>query len=884
MIKKNYNFLKLTVLAILINPILWFSISAQKFAFTNGRPIQKGLDAEPYIDTPTRQKIDLSGKWDVLLEKNSFLDKITNKTLQKEIEIPASIDFCGRMVFQRSIYISNRQIKDFCFKLVALGMNYEAEVLVNDIPIGKHAGGYIGFELDIPDGALLPDQNNVIKIIVSNELNSTSTIPLRKRFHGWKNYGGILRDIYLLATPRLYISDLSVNTSLDEQLKSGTIRVEGKIFSRNFGGDTSNSKFEGKKEITCIVNVELYERFTNNKVVEGKPQKLVVFGNEYVSFQTSVKLIEPKLWKPETPNMYMLRTVLLVDEGKTQKDECSLNLGFASFRIKGNSLLLNGEKAVLNGVVWHEGSPDYGASLTYEQMEKDVITIKSLGANAVRFAYHPPHPYMLNLCSRYGLMVLEEMPVRNVPSDVLCEDEFIRLAENQAREMLDRDGRFPCIVAWGIGTQFDTYVKKTEKFLEKIVSAIRERDDRPIYYGTSFILNDACVSKVDFVGIELPSCELTAFQRLVSSWKILHPSIPLVILGYTKEVEHKNRNGFSDPMSQEAQARFYIQSYRILKELGTSASFIDAFADWRNDNPMLTYGFDNCYVHPFGLVNEKREKRLAYNAVRSLYSGDKIPLFPAGKHHEKFPWIHIVVGFIVIILLGKEYNDRRFSQSLKRALTRTYNFFVDLKSFRAASLFHTLIFSFLIFATIANTCSGLLYHFRSNRFVDYVLTYILTFDFIKERIVYISWNLLDGILILFVFFFVLAIIVSFILKLFAVLIKSPVKFSQIYSIVTWGSAPVIFLSPLSMALFRILENTTLGQISLVIIILTIIWSTIRILKGVSVVFEYKPLKLYLIAFMAFCIIFAGLYLHYANFYGDVEAYIKFTGNMFRGVW
>ena len=335
-------------------------------------------------------------------------------------------------------------------------------------------------------------------------------------------------------------------------------------------------------------------------------------------------------------------------------------------RVEENALVLNNNKIKLKGVVWQEDSPKFGASLSYEQMEKDVVLIKSLGANAVRFAFHPPHPYMLNLCSRYGLLVIEEIPVWNVPAEILDEESFQSMAEIQTREMVERDGGYPCVLAWGIGNQFDSADEQALGFVKKISGVIHQLDDRPVYYGSRMLKNDVCTSGVDFVGITLPQCDLKTFRRLLSEWKKNHPSQPLIVLGYGKEVEQNNRNGYSDPMSQEAQARFFIQYYAAIKEANTAGSFVLALTDWRGDRPLLNFGLGDRYLHPVGLLSQTREKRLAYEVVRDLYNEERITAIPAGNYRMSFPWVHVLVGLLVIILIGYESTNRRFAESLQR--------------------------------------------------------------------------------------------------------------------------------------------------------------------------------------------------------------------------
>ncbi len=88
-------------------------------------------------------------------------------------------------------------------------------------------------------------------------------------------------------------------------------------------------------------------------------------------------------------------------------------------------------------------------------------------------------------------------------------------------------------------------------FVQKIAGVIHQLDDRPVYYGSRMLKNDVCASAVDFVGIVLPPSDLKNFRRLLSEWKKDHPDQPLIVLSYGKEVDQNNRNGYSDPMSQE---------------------------------------------------------------------------------------------------------------------------------------------------------------------------------------------------------------------------------------------------------------------------------------------------------------------------------------------
>jgi len=440
--------------------------------------------------------------------------------------------------------------------------------------------------------------------------------------------------------------------------------------------------------------------------------------------------------------------------------------------------------------------------------------------------------------------------------------------------MVERDGVYPCVLAWGIGNQFDSANEQALGFVKKISGVIHQLDDRPVYYGSRMLKNDVCTSGVDFVGITFPQCDLKTFRQLLAEWKNNHPSQPLVVLGYGKEVEQNNRNGYSDPMSQEAQARFFIQYYAAIKEANTAGSFVLALTDWRGDRPLLNFGFSDRYLYPVGLLSQTREKRLAYEVVRVLYNEERITAIPAGNYRMSFPWVHVLVGFLVIVLIGYEYTNRRFAESLERALIRSYNFFVDLRDLHSVSIGHTLILSGAVSITLAGLLSSIMYHYRADRFADYIITYLCALDYVKEQFIRATWHPFAGIIALTFLFFLLGVILALLMKFLALFVKAQVSWIHIYSVTVWGAAPIIFLSPLAMSIFKIMENPSYVLPSLVIIFLFLFWTFLRVLKGISVMYDLSPGKTYAGGILICIILLGGLFLYYDSVFA-LSSYLKF---------
>jgi len=440
--------------------------------------------------------------------------------------------------------------------------------------------------------------------------------------------------------------------------------------------------------------------------------------------------------------------------------------------------------------------------------------------------------------------------------------------------MVERDGGYPCVLAWGIGDQFDSADEQALGFVKKILGVIHQLDDRPVYYGTRMLKNDVCTSGADVVGITLPQCDLKTFRQLLSEWKKNHPSQPFMVLGYGKEVEQSNRNGYSDPMSQEAQARFFIQYYAALKEANTAGSFVLALTDWRGDRPLLNFGLGDRYLHPVGLLSQTREKRLAYEVVRALYNDERITAIPAGNYRMNFPWVHVLLGLLVIVLIGYESTNRRFAESLQRALIRSYNFFVDLRDLHTVSFGHTLILSGAVSLTLAVLLSSIMYHYRADRFADYIITYLCTMDYVKEQFIRATWYPFAGIVVLTCLFFLAAAILALLMKVLALFIKAQVSWIHMYSVSVWGAVPIIFLSPLAMSLFKIMENPSYVRPSLVLICLFLFWTFLRVLKGLSVMYDLSPAKTYVVGILTWILLLTGLFFYYDSVFA-LSSYLKF---------
>jgi hypothetical protein len=841
-----------------------FVSTAQHRFLENGNPLLRGADAGFLLDTPTREKIDLSGNWNYSLEGGPA----------GVVKVPSAFDFVGTVTFERTFDVTAEQIDRYDFHLVMLGSNYSSEISINGDFLTHHFGGYTSFVQPIGSNTLQPGANNTIRVVVSNALDARRTLPLKSQVWGWRNYGGILRDVYILATPRLYITEVVVKADLAPNMSSAKVTlipaVEG----------VEPPSEEGPQRRSLGIIVEMFDKITGIQVGRSAVAPLTREGNRWSRPPVELTLQNPKLWSPEYPELYYVKTYVVQTVGRDVSilDEYSVNYGIRRIEIT-DRVLLNGRRVFLRGVVWNEEHPTWGSSMTYEEMEKDIVLIKSLGANLIRFLNHPPHPYMLNLCDRYGLLAMVEIPVVNAPAAVLSDDFIIDLAGTMLREMIVRDRTHPSVFAWGIGDEFESSSQAARRYVETMVRTAKQLDARPVYYGSRFVGSDVCIDLVDLAAVNIHADDGRVFKSRLDTWKTAHKGKPLIVSKFGTEVRQDNRSGYSDPLSQEAQARFYIQRFETIRSLDFDGGVVWAFNDWKGDRPALTINSGDPWMHTLGLVSYLREKRLAYDAVRSVFRNEKFAALPIGNYTPSAPIIYVLSGLVVLIGVAYFYNvNRRFRENLNRSVMNAYNFFADVRDQRSVSIVQSSVLGVIVSAATAIVFSSILYHFKDSVVLDNALSVLLIHDNVKEGLVHLIRDPLKFILYASALFFGLLLLLTAFLMVVAPVFKTRIYLFHAYTITMWATPPLLVLVPVGMILYRIMESHVYVVPGLILVGVLLAWVVLRLLKAIAIVFDAYPVKVYFVGLLSLVGVLAIVYLYF-DYTQSASVYMKYMYNM-----
>ena len=423
----------------------------------------------------------------------------------------------GGTGWYRKAFVIGEEASTKTFLLNFDGVYKDAYVYVNGNFVGEHHYGYSNFAFDIGeylvcDGAT----QNVVAVKVVNQLPSSR----------WYSGSGIYRDVTLYAldpvhvdlngvqitTPKIADNDGTVNVTVDvvnDGMTAAEVTVKTTI------GDAS-----GEATVT----------------VPG-------YGTAVAELE--VKVANPKLWSLENPNLYTAVTEVLVNGDAV--DSCEDTFGFRWFSWSDKGFALNGENVKLNGVCLHHDQGALGAAAYYDAMYRQLSIMKDMGCNAIRTSHNPADEQFIEICSKLGLLVIEEhfdgiTAAKNgnsndfakyftqpVNSGLYGAESGMICAEYAVRSIVKRDRNEPAVFAWSYGNEIQEGAWADPQFVtycEQYINWTGEEDgSRIVTIGDNSKAGNSVLQQVltkilasgGVVGFNY-HCHQADSQSLVNNW------------------------------------------------------------------------------------------------------------------------------------------------------------------------------------------------------------------------------------------------------------------------------------------------------------------------------------------------------------------------------
>ncbi len=299
------------------------------------------------------------------------------------------------------------------------------EVKVNGKAVCRHENAYLPFSADVTD-ALAPAGENLLELTAVNDLSPRSPWGKQREKRGGMWYtpvSGIWQTVWLEPVPESHVRSLSITVDL----RGAEIFTEG---------------------------VE-----TGEIVCEGKTYPLE---NGHARIEPE----SPRLWTPETPQLY----AFTLRSGADEVESYFALRSFTAETVGGiPRLCLNGAPYFFHGLLdqgyFSDGLYTPAVPALYEQ---DILRMKALGFNMLRKHIKIEPEQFYYDCDRLGMLVFQDMvscgeyrffrdtllptlglqrlPDRRLNPDPAARRAFLSSMEETVRLL----GNHPCVCAWTI--------------------------------------------------------------------------------------------------------------------------------------------------------------------------------------------------------------------------------------------------------------------------------------------------------------------------------------------------------------------------------------------------------------------------------------------------
>ena len=308
------------------------------------------------------------------------------------------------------------------------GLMYVGDVYLNGERIGGTDYGYVGFEIDVT-GKLKTGQENIVAV------RADTRDPGNSR---WYTGGGLIRPVRLVATNReLYFE-----------------RHPLYITTRDNRFVTISAEFTNRgrqKDVT--VGTKIYAP-DGRLVYEGTSKQSRKTASRTMEAQLpEVEIQNAQLWDCEHPNLYRAVVTLLKEDG-TVIDEVSSSFGIRTIEFGPEyGFKLNGRKVLLKGYANHHSLGALGAAAYPRAIEKRIQLMKQFGMNHIRTSHNPYSREFIELCDKYGILVVDELYDKWTRQHTGGRVSFEELWQKDVPEWVKRDRNSPSVVLWSLGNE-----------------------------------------------------------------------------------------------------------------------------------------------------------------------------------------------------------------------------------------------------------------------------------------------------------------------------------------------------------------------------------------------------------------------------------------------
>jgi beta-galactosidase len=293
-------------------------------------------------------------------------------------------------------------------------------VFVNGCFIGRNDNGYAPFSFDLTDFLIYGAKNYIVARVDASFGD------------GWFYEGaGIYRHVWLTKTDALHLGQWESWVRTD--LKDGKALLKFRAVVVNEGPNAEEAGI-----IWALYDVDGTIIPHGAGAGRGSPLQ----PGESVEFTGQMWISDPKLWSPESPNLY--RVEVSVSAGGKTRDAERVSFGIRTAVFDADKgFFLNGKPLKIQGTCNHQDHAGVGAALPDRLQWFRLGVLRAMGSNAVRTSHNMPTPEWVEACDRMGMMMMCETRQMSSSPEGMA----------QLEAMVKRYRNSPSIILWSIGNE-----------------------------------------------------------------------------------------------------------------------------------------------------------------------------------------------------------------------------------------------------------------------------------------------------------------------------------------------------------------------------------------------------------------------------------------------
>ena len=338
------------------------------------------------------------------------------------------------------------------------GAMSEPVVKVNGHQAGYWAYGYNAFRVDVTPYIFHDGRPNQLEVHLQN-------LPESSR---WYPGGGLYRPVTLMMTGDTYLD-------------------RWKTFIRTLKADSANAEVAVSAEVTGVGKGEQYElRLTLSDLLGEKVAAMSQPLSASGKAEALLQVRNPKLWSPETPDLYQLEECLYHKGQLIDRRVDKVGIRTISFS-KERGFVLNGQSRKFKGVCLHHDLGPLGAAVNKAALIRQVKILKDMGCDAIRTSHNMPSTMQMEVYDSLGMMVMaESFDMWIYPK---CKNGYARFfkdwADRDITNLVLNHRNHPSLVMYSIGNEIPEQGSAEGVQITKHLQALCHQLDptRPVTQG-----------------------------------------------------------------------------------------------------------------------------------------------------------------------------------------------------------------------------------------------------------------------------------------------------------------------------------------------------------------------------------------------------------------